>query len=74
MISRLCTHVIATDIAPTAVACAQRRCKGLENVSIYCADVAAHVPQLPLDLAVFSEIGYYFASAQRCRWWKRQLI
>ena len=55
-----CRRVIATDIAPTAIARARRRCSHLANVEIGCSDLLAAIPQIPLDLVVFSEIGYYF--------------
>lgn len=53
-------RVIAVDVSPTAVELAQARCNGLENVDIVCEDVANYLPPTPLDLVVFSEIGYYF--------------
>ena len=59
-LARICGHVLATDIAPSAVESARRRCAGLGNVAIRCADVSAEVPPGPYDLVVFSEIGYYF--------------
>jgi protein-L-isoaspartate O-methyltransferase len=55
-----CSRVLAIDIAPSAVARAQRRCRDCTNVDIVCGDVAAGVPVGPFDLIVFSEIGYYF--------------
>jgi SAM-dependent methyltransferase len=54
-------RVIATDFAPSAALQAQMRCANHPNVQIVCRDVGAFVPPAPLDLIVFSEIGYYFS-------------
>jgi protein-L-isoaspartate O-methyltransferase len=62
-LAEVCGHVVATDVAPSAVARARRRCAGLENVEIHCADIVGGVPAGPFDLIVFSEIGYYFSAA-----------
>jgi trans-aconitate methyltransferase len=56
----VCEHLVATDVAPSAVARARARCTGLPNVEVICADVATDAPPGPFDLIVFSEIGYYF--------------
>ena len=58
-----CRHVIATDIAPTAIRRATERCRHLDNVSVRLADGLIELPEEPLDLIVFSEIGYYFDEA-----------
>jgi SAM-dependent methyltransferase len=55
-------RVFATDFAPSATLQAQTRCANHPNVHIVCADVSAFVPPAPLDLIVFSEIGYYFSA------------
>ena len=57
-----CRRVVATDLAPTAVARARTRCRHLDNVFVQVAAGATDVPDEPLDLIVFSEIGYYFDS------------
>jgi protein-L-isoaspartate O-methyltransferase len=59
----LCGQVIATEFAPSAVARARRRCRGLPNVHISQADLAAGSPPGPFDLIVVSEVGYYFDGA-----------
>jgi SAM-dependent methyltransferase len=59
--------VIAADFAPSATLQAQARCANQPNVHIVCADVGAFVPPAPLDLVVFSEIGYYFSPADLAR-------
>jgi trans-aconitate methyltransferase len=61
-LAEICERVVATDIAPSAVDSARRRCAALANVDIYCADAATHAPPGPFDLIVFSEIGYYFTA------------
>jgi SAM-dependent methyltransferase len=58
-----CRRVIATDIAPTAIRRAMQRCRQLGNVSVRLAAGSTDLPQEPLDLIVFSEIGYYFDEA-----------
>ncbi len=66
-LARICTHVTATDIAPSAVARARERCAHLNNVEIHCADLAGPLEGGPVDLIVLSEIGYYFSSAALVR-------
>jgi hypothetical protein len=56
----LCGHLVACDIAPTAVARARARCADHGNVEIYCGDVAGNPGIDRFDLVVFSEIGDYF--------------
>lgn len=56
----LCDQLIATDIAPSAVARARQRCRAFANVRLSQADLAAGSPPGPFDLIVFSEVGYYF--------------
>lgn len=55
-------HLIACDIAATAVACAKERCRELPHVEIYQRDVAKEPPEGTFDLIVFSELGYYFSA------------
>ncbi len=54
-------HLIACDIAESAVACAKERCRELSNVQIYHRDAADGPPDGSFDLIVFSELGYYFS-------------
>jgi trans-aconitate methyltransferase len=56
----MATRVIAIDVSPTAVKEARARCDGFRNVEVLCRNVATYKPPIPLDLIVFSEIGYYF--------------
>lgn len=55
-----CDRLLATDIAPTAVARARHRCAAFSNVRIECADVLEMPPNQKFDLIMLSEIGYYF--------------
>jgi SAM-dependent methyltransferase len=59
-IARRCDRVVATDVAPSAVALANERCRKLGNVDVYQADLANGPPPGPFDLIVMSEVGYYF--------------
>jgi SAM-dependent methyltransferase len=59
-IARRCDHVVATDVALSAVALANDRCRRLGNVDVYQADLANGPPKGPFDLIVMSEVGYYF--------------
>jgi trans-aconitate methyltransferase len=63
-LSGMAARVVATDVAPSAVERARRRCAGLENVEFEVADVRSHRPSPPPDLIVFSEIGYYFSAPE----------
>src|ERR1700761_616569 len=53
-------HLIACDIAKSAVARAKERCRAFTHVEIQQRDAADAPPAGPFDLIVFSEIGYYF--------------
>lgn len=59
-LAEVCGHVVATDVAPSAVERARQRCAAFDNVDIQCIDLAAALPPGTFDLIVFSEIGYYF--------------
>jgi SAM-dependent methyltransferase len=63
-LAKIAGRVIATDFAPTAVAAAKRRLGRVGNVDVRCADLKQQLPPGPLDLIVFSEIGYYFTPAE----------
>jgi protein-L-isoaspartate O-methyltransferase len=65
-------HLIACDIAESAVACAKERCRELSNVQIYHRDAADGPPDGSFDLIVFSELGYYF-SVDRLKTIARQM-
>jgi SAM-dependent methyltransferase len=57
-------HLIACDFSATAVACAKERCREFSHVEIFQSDATAGPPEGAFDLMVFSELGYYFSSAQ----------
>lgn len=59
-LAAICRRVLATDIAPTAVFRAAERCKHWGSVSVQLAAGLTDLPDEPVDLVVFSEIGYYF--------------
>jgi SAM-dependent methyltransferase len=66
-LARMAARVIAIDFAPSAVLRARARCSGSPNVEVHCASVATYVPEPPLDLIVFSELGYYFDAPELTR-------
>jgi trans-aconitate methyltransferase len=55
-----CNRLLATDVSPTAVEKARRRCAEYENVRIECGDLRTVSLNAPLDLVVLSEVAYYF--------------
>lgn len=59
-----CGALLALDIAPTAVAHARRRCASIPHVTVRCGSIPADLPPGPLDLIVFSEVGYYFTRSE----------
>jgi protein-L-isoaspartate O-methyltransferase len=63
----ICDWVSAMDISPNAAARARTRCAHWGNVHIRCADLRSDVPEEPVDLVVFSEIGHYFAAPELVR-------
>lgn len=56
--------VIATDFAPSAIIQAKLRCAEHAKVQFICTDLRTFIPRQPLDLIVFSEVGYYFCEAE----------
>jgi protein-L-isoaspartate O-methyltransferase len=63
-LASVCGHVQATDISPTAVQHAHKRCKDLPNVEITCEALPGLIPATSFDLVVLSEIGYYLKQDQ----------
>lgn len=59
-----CDELIATEIAPTALEQARRRCDSLPHVELQLRGVEDFIPPGRFDLIVFSEIGYYFPRAR----------
>lgn len=58
-----CHSIDAIDASPTAVIRACERCQFLPNVHIRVGMLPGDLPLGKFDLIVFSEIGYYFRSA-----------
>lgn len=54
-----CERVIAVDIAAEAVRRTQTRCAALPHVSVRRGALPEAIPPTPVDLVVFSEVGYY---------------
>jgi SAM-dependent methyltransferase len=63
-LAAVASRVIASDFAPSAVEQARLRCADHPNVEIICADLRTFVPDPPLNLIIFSEIGYYFSEEE----------
>jgi trans-aconitate methyltransferase len=60
LLATRCDRLLATDVSPTAVEKARRRCAGYDNVRIECDDLRTACLNAPLDLVVLSEVAYYF--------------
>jgi SAM-dependent methyltransferase len=63
-LARTCDRVSAIDVQPTEAARTRARCAPWESADIRCADIRTYVPEDPVDLIVFSEIGYYFSAPE----------
>jgi cyclopropane fatty-acyl-phospholipid synthase-like methyltransferase len=59
-LAQRCERLLATDISPSAVRQARRRCQIFPHVQIECEDLRETQPRFAFDLIVLSEIGYYF--------------
>jgi SAM-dependent methyltransferase len=59
-----CDRIVATDVAPSALEQARRRCESLPHVEFELRGVDDFIPPGRFDLIVFSEIGYYFPVAR----------
>jgi trans-aconitate methyltransferase len=55
-----CDRVFATDVSPTAVERASRRCESFPHVRVECRDLRDTVLRTSPDLILMSEIAYYF--------------
>ena len=64
LLATRCDRLLATDVSPTAVEKARRRCAGYKNVRIECGDLRTMSLNAPLDLVVLSEVAYYFEVEQ----------
>jgi trans-aconitate methyltransferase len=63
-LARSCDRVSAIDVLQSEVAHARVRCAPWGSADIRCADIRTYVPVDPVDLIVFSEIGYYFSAPE----------
>jgi SAM-dependent methyltransferase len=63
-LARTCDRVTAIDLLQSDVARARARCAPWASVKIHCADIRTYLPEDPVDLIVFSEIGYYFSASE----------
>jgi SAM-dependent methyltransferase len=59
-----CDRLLATDVSPTAVERARRRCAEHSNVRVECGDVRTVTFEAPIELIVLSELAYYFEAEQ----------
>ncbi len=55
-----CRHLLAVDIAETALAAARRRNQDHHNVEFRQMELPDEVPEGSFDLIVLSEVGYYW--------------
>lgn len=60
MLAPLCRSLEAIDFSASAVETARHRCRDYPHVDIHKGALPEDVPEGPVDLIVFSEIGYYF--------------
>ncbi len=63
-LARLCDHLHAIDVSPTAVARAQQRCAPCANVHLAVGSLADPLREGAFELVVLSEVGYYFPEAE----------
>ena len=63
-LARTCDRVSAIDVRPSEAARARSRCAPWGSADVRCADIRTYVPEDPVDLIVFSEIGYYFSAPE----------
>jgi len=59
-----CGHLLAVDVAESALATARNRCAGLPHVQFEKRQIPAHWPETgPFDLILFSEVLYFLSPA-----------
>lgn len=63
LLAARCGDLLALDIAPSAVAQAQRRTADLPHVRVQRADAVQALPDGPFNLIVLAEVGYYWSPA-----------
>lgn len=69
-LARQCDHLLAVDVAESALAQARRRCAGLAGVTFYRGQLPDAFPDLPeasCDLIIISEMLYFLSRADIAR-------
>jgi predicted TPR repeat methyltransferase len=64
MLADRCEELLAVDVSERAVAVAQRRLSGRENVRVERRTLPEQMPSGPFDLIVASEVLYYFPAEE----------
>jgi SAM-dependent methyltransferase len=64
LLAARCQRVVASDVSPSAVAAARKRCAAHAHVDITVGALPDQIPAGRFDLIVFSELGYYFPESQ----------
>jgi SAM-dependent methyltransferase len=64
LLAARCHRVVASDVSPSAVAAARKRCAAHGHVDITVGALPDQMPVGRFDLIVFSELGYYFPEGQ----------
>jgi SAM-dependent methyltransferase len=59
-----CQRILASDVSPSAVAAARKRCAAHAHVDITLGALPDQIAAGRFDLIVFSELGYYFSEPQ----------
>jgi len=62
----ICDEIEASDVSPTAIREARKRCENLSNVHIRCGSLSEQEDFGRFDLVVLSELGYYFCAPDWC--------
>lgn len=63
-LAALCDSLTTIDAAPTAVAAARKRLRGVSNVEVILGTIPDDVPRARYDLVVASEVLYYLSAPQ----------
>jgi len=59
LLSKICDHILAIDISPTAIAAARSYCALDDKVTFLAGDITKMFPNGSYDLITCCEIGYY---------------
>jgi SAM-dependent methyltransferase len=63
LLAERCGSLLAVDVSPSALAVAQERCAGLENVTFTLRQIPLQTVPGRFDLIVLSEVAYYWDRA-----------